>query len=217
MRQHYDPKRKAEVMAILAANGGDIARTELQTGVSERTLYRWRQVLWQTWRRQNPPPSSPKPLPEFEDDLESLAYLRAQIMKEVMSVANTFEGDLAYTTPPQRVGLLTQLLDRLIKLDDHLKPYKPVEPVGFKIDWDPGLYLRTAAGYRGPFTPSELPSDWKQRYGESTSLEFYWGDGTYTLLPDESPATQLVFQTLDFDANPCPIFIDDEDEDEYDY
>ena len=127
MPRTYTPQQKAEALELLAATGGDIAQTQMKTGIAERTLYRWRNELWQTWRRQAPPPPSPKPLPQFADDLEAMDFLRQKIMAELLNLANNYQENLAYTTPTQRVTLMAQFLDRLITLDEHLKPYTPVE------------------------------------------------------------------------------------------
>ena len=119
------PQQKAEALELLAATGGDITQTQMKTGIAERTLYRWRNELWQTWRRQAPPPPSPKPLPQFADDLEAMDFLRQKIMAELLNLANNYQENLAYTTPAQRVTLIAQLLDRFMALDEHLKPYRP--------------------------------------------------------------------------------------------
>ncbi len=42
----YSPKEKDVILEKLAANQGDVHHTFLETGVSERTLYRWRSELW---------------------------------------------------------------------------------------------------------------------------------------------------------------------------
>lgn len=41
-RRVYSDREKAEYLAILAANGGDVSRTAAMTGVPAKTLYRWR-------------------------------------------------------------------------------------------------------------------------------------------------------------------------------
>ncbi len=76
--------------------------------------------------------------------MEALAYIREQIMSELVRLTAKFEEDNAFATPQQRAAILTQLLDRLIKLDVHLKPYEPTEMyrlpngklVPFLIDYD---------------------------------------------------------------------------------
>ena len=47
----YAPDLKQQALEILRDTGGDIVQAHLKTGVPERTLYRWRRELWQSWRR----------------------------------------------------------------------------------------------------------------------------------------------------------------------
>jgi hypothetical protein len=213
MPRQYEPHQKTAALDILAGNGGDITQAHLQTGIPQRTLYHWRSELWQTWRQQAPPPPSPKPLPEFEDDLDALGFVRHKIMRELLNIANNYPEGIAYTTPIQRTAQFSQLLTRLMELDEHLQPYKPVETEFARIiyGFDAGLYLRTDKGYRGPYTPEELPPDWKQLFGSSTRIEMYWGDHTFSILPDD--VLQTLFDIRDFNDEPCELV--DTDEDEY--
>ena len=92
-----------------------------------------------TWRRQNesppdiagpqPPPPSEDNVPVFKNDLDALAYLRRQIVNELVKIASAFQDSLQLVSPYQRVTILSQLTDRLMKLDAHLKPYAPREQV----------------------------------------------------------------------------------------
>jgi transposase-like protein len=150
MPRQYSPDHKAAILERLHANGGDIAITHLQTGIPERTLRDWRRAIWlhsppppppptPTWRRQNdstpdiakpqPLPSSEDNVPVFKDDLDALAYLRRQIVNELVKIASAFQDSLQLVSPYQRVTILSQLTDRLMKLDAHLKPYTPREQI----------------------------------------------------------------------------------------
>jgi transposase-like protein len=145
MPRKYSPSEKADALAHLHRTG-NFPMTALQTGISERTLYTWRQqeFLQQTLQQQKPAPLLQKELPVFEDDLDALAYLRQQIMTELVRLSSNLQDDTGFTTPQQRALILTQLIDRLIKLDEHLKPYEPSEMyrlpngqlVPFLIDYD---------------------------------------------------------------------------------
>ncbi len=124
MTTHYPPELKQQALELLRDTGGDIAQTHIKTGVPERTLYNWRRELWQNWRRQSSTsvlPNPPKPLPQFEDDLEAMDYIRQKIMAELLNLANNFQTDANFMTPAQRIMLLTQLTDRFIKLDTHVR------------------------------------------------------------------------------------------------
>ena len=120
----YAPDLKQQALEIFRDTGGDINQAHIKTGVPERTLYRWRNALWQSWRRTSATPvlpNPPKPLPQFEDDLEAMNYIRQKIMSELLNLANNFQADANYMTPAQRIMLLTQLTDRFIKLDEHVR------------------------------------------------------------------------------------------------
>src|SRR6478672_11100034 len=124
MPRKFSPTEKARALAHLH-NTGSFPLTALQTGISERTLYTWRQqeFLQQTLQQQPPAPLLQKETPTFENDAETLAYVRQQMMSQLVRLVSTFQEDHALATPHQRALALTQLIDRLIKLDDHLDPY----------------------------------------------------------------------------------------------
>jgi transposase-like protein len=128
MPRKYTPTEKADALAHLHQTG-NFTLTALQTGISERTLYTWRQqeFLQQTLQQQKPDPPLQKEIPTFADDYDTLAYIRSQIMIELVRLTTNFQDDTAFTTPKQRILTLTQLIDRLIKLDDHLEPYESDE------------------------------------------------------------------------------------------
>jgi len=197
-RRIYTPEEKATALVRLQMNGGDTSYTAQQLGIPERTLSYWRR----NWHGKNLLPQSPLPQierPEFEDDLDVLDYVRKQIMAELLNVADTLRESAAFATPAQRIHLLSQLIDRLIKLDQHPKPYRPPVQEMMRITWDTGLYLRTDEGYRGPYAPNDLPKRWKEKYGPSTRLEIYWDDRTFTPFPDEGPILEHILNVTDFD------------------
>jgi transposase-like protein len=124
MPRKYSPSEKESALNRLREIGS-IPLTALHTNISERTLYAWRQQAWllQTLQQRTPPPPLQKEAPIIEDDLEALTYLRGQIMAELLRLSSSFETDNLFTTPQQRVIILTQLVDRLIKLDAHLRTH----------------------------------------------------------------------------------------------
>lgn len=147
-RHFYSPDQKADALDRLRANGGNVALTHLQTGIPQRTLYTWRQEAWlqqlqrnqrnqQSQQQRTPPP--PPPLTDLsnapdvaeevlseEQNLQILNRIRRRLITELANLAS--EG-LMLTSPNQRILALTTLLDRLMKLDEHLQPYLPVEQV----------------------------------------------------------------------------------------
>lgn len=140
MSKRYSPEHKALVLQKWEANGGDIALTSVQTGIPERTLRQWRQQH----QRQLPPPqiSERRQLPEFENDLAALDFMRRQILDELLALSGDLQGNFGVTTPYQRIQILSRLLDRLMTLDEHLKPYRPHIPARYVIvdatDEEPG-------------------------------------------------------------------------------
>jgi hypothetical protein len=122
----YTADQRTAALVEVERCGGDIIRASLKTGIPERTLYTWRRRFYaENKRQQTPPLPSLKAIPTFKDDLESLAYIRKQMMSELVRLASTFQEDSTFATPQQRALILTQLIDRLIKLDEHLDPYLP--------------------------------------------------------------------------------------------
>ncbi len=139
MSRRYTPAEKSAILAILRANYDDISLTHHQTGIPERTLREWR-------RSQLPPPkSSPRQQefsphtpdfiaaggspPGFTDDLEAMRFMRSRIMQELLNLTTSFNDDFGGATPYHRVQMLSRLLERLMKLDNHLKPYIRAEQI----------------------------------------------------------------------------------------
>ncbi len=129
MTAHHTPDQKNQALEMLRDTGGDINQTHAKTGVPKRTLYNWRHELWQSWRQHTPSPNLPKPLPQFEDNIEALAFIRSQIMAELLNIANNFQTEMAYTTPTQRVMLISQLMDRYLKLDEYVSAHQEEEVI----------------------------------------------------------------------------------------
>ena len=198
----YTPQQKTQALELLKDTGGNVAHTHAKTGIPERTLYNWRRELWQSWRQHTPSPNSPKPLPQFEDDLDALTYLRQQIFSEVVNLGSNIQLDSAFTTPAQRVTLLSQLLNHLMTLDQHLEPYTPAPTVTYVFPWSAGLYVQTPEGKHGPYSPDELTPRWREKnhgkYGPDAYLEIYWGDNTYTKFEDESVLWNLPLDKRDY-------------------
>lgn len=120
-RTTYTTAEKTAALLQLERLGGNVSLASLQLGIPERTLYTWRRRFYAENKRQQPPPPLPPiHLPDLEDDLQVLTYLRRQIMSEVLRLSSSFVDDVVFTTPQQRVTLLTQLVDRLLKLNTHL-------------------------------------------------------------------------------------------------
>ena len=126
-RTTYTTDQKMAALVELERCRGDILRASLNTGIPERTLYTWRRRFYAENKQQQTPAPPPllKGLPTFGNDAETLAYVRQQMMSQLVRLVSTFQEDNAIATPQQRALALTQLIDRLIKLDHHLDPYMP--------------------------------------------------------------------------------------------
>jgi transposase-like protein len=154
MSRRYTPEEKYAILAQLQANRGNIALTRLQTGVPERTLNAWRREMWllrqplhtpqppQQYQENQPPSNSEgmasvvsltQKIPDFADNLEAMKFMRERIMRKLLNLTVTFDGDLSLTTPYQRALVLSQLLERMMKLDEHLRPYEPYPEDNLKI------------------------------------------------------------------------------------
>jgi hypothetical protein len=217
MTRRYTNQEKVNALVQLHVNGDDVSLTADQLGIPERTLYHWFRQ-WQGENRQQNFSLQLPPIrrPDFAGDLDALAYIRKQIMDELLNMAESFRNDATFATPAQRMKLLSQLLDRMMKLDQHLRPYRPAAEEKIRLTWETGLYLRTESGYRGPYAPDDLPERWKEKYGLNTRLEIYWGDDTFTRLPDDGPILELILTVKSFGEEPCEMDPDMEYEDEYD-
>jgi hypothetical protein len=123
MSNAYNSDHKAAVMVALERNGGDIEVTARQTGVPVRTLRDWRGKVLPYL--PPPPPSARQSLaevPAFADDLEALVFIRQNIIGELSRLSASLQYDPGFSTPYQRALVMSQLMDKLLKLDLHLRP-----------------------------------------------------------------------------------------------
>ena len=119
----YTPDQHAAAMVVLERNHGDVQQTSVQTGISVRTLYDWQRSM-QAWLQHNPPAvQNTAEVPAFESDLDALAFIRQNILGELSRLSASLKHDAGFSTPYQRALVLSQLMDKLLKLDLHLKPY----------------------------------------------------------------------------------------------
>lgn len=148
MPRHYSPAEKIAACARLLVNRGNITLTAHQLGIPGRTLRDWRQNLlgkdqpppsppqsvlppppWSPLPPSSPPPTPPSAqtqaeLPPFEDDLAAFNFMRRQMLDDLLAISLQLRQNFADATPYQRMVIIPQLLDRLMKLDERLKPYQ---------------------------------------------------------------------------------------------
>jgi len=208
MPRHYTTHQKADALQVLDTAYGDIALASQRTGIPERTLRDWRRERERSSPPSPPPFSAPPPppneAPEFEDELDALIYMREQIMGELLNISANIQDTFAQTAPHKRLRVLSDLLDRLMKLDEIVKPYQPVP--WYRFTWDTGLYVRTRTERHGPFTPDDLPEKWREIFGEEPQLEIYWGDNEITPVPEGRFMEQVLKTYPVEDNNEVPHF-----------
>jgi hypothetical protein len=122
MSNRYLPDQKAAAMALLERNRGNIQVTAQQTGIPDRTLYDWQGDILPYLQQYAPPSPPASETPVFEDDLDALAFIRQNIINELSRLSASLQHDAGFSTPYQRALVLSQLMDKLLKLDGHLRP-----------------------------------------------------------------------------------------------
>ena len=139
MSRRYSRETKIAAIEKIHMCNGNITRASLETGIPERTLHTWRRQAWLEYQRRRPPSS---PLPPLEDtpeqkkleaDHNALRSIRDQIMQEIANLAPSVTGGLELASPYQRVLMLSQLLDRLFKLDSQIPREVPLAWQGLVI------------------------------------------------------------------------------------
>jgi transposase-like protein len=177
MPRHYSPKEKADALVRLAENHGSIIMTAHQLGINERTLRTWRRKAWLQEILPNPPhppPAGWQPAehPPFQDNMAAVNFLRQQILDELLTMAQQLHLDFTVATPYQRLILIPQLLDRLMKLDQHLKPYQQQEPIEYQLADSEG---------EEPDDTTDIKLEFVLRHGESAYEPFAPDDLKYIL------------------------------------
>jgi transposase-like protein len=124
MSNRYESNEKAAAMALVERNRGNVQLTAQQMGIPERTLQSWL-IDIRPYMHQFAPARevSTVETPVFKNDLEALAFIRQNIIGEVSRLSASLQHDTGFSTPYQRALVMSQLMDKLLKLDLHLRPY----------------------------------------------------------------------------------------------
>jgi hypothetical protein len=122
-RPYYTDHQRETILDRLAANMGNIALTSIQTGVSERTIARWRQKYRpaMTTKTTIPPAIDAVPTITLANDA-ALLRLRDQLVQHAFALSDSFEEGIANATLSQRAAALSQIIDRIVKLAAFLPP-----------------------------------------------------------------------------------------------
>ena len=129
MPRHHSPDQKAAAIQCLNSNGGDIVTTAVQTGIPIRTLYTWRKELWiqQVKQQHSLTPTPPIEMPQFDNDIDALLYIRGQALKFANAIASAIQERLPTHSNTawmlDRIRAQNGLVTILLKLDAFLKPH----------------------------------------------------------------------------------------------
>jgi transposase-like protein len=120
MSKRYTPEHKMSVLALLDANGGSIALTAAQSGISERTLRAWKQerAQRQQYAQQLPPPNQRQQDESELPDGDEIVLMRNYIQKAALHMAAKLSAELESPVLYQKVSALNGLLDRLTKIEN---------------------------------------------------------------------------------------------------
>ncbi|MEZ4671795.1 MAG: hypothetical protein R3E39_28155 [Anaerolineae bacterium] len=142
MPRHYSADEKQLVLDRLVANRGDITRTAKETGVSDRTLLRWRQehnIPPPSVHVMSSPPTTTSPtqnaspslytergpggeVPLNPEILDSLYELRDKMLFIINTLIDAIGPAIQDAPLNQLTTALAQITDRYIKLGHELPP-----------------------------------------------------------------------------------------------
>ena len=162
MKTQYSAAQKAAIMTLLERNGGNVTLTAQQTGIPYRTIYDWQREMLPLLQ-QYAPQSIPKAVetPTFENDLDALAFIRQNILGELSRLSASLQYESGFSTPYQRALVLSQLMDKLLKLDVHLKPYTPHEQQKIRIE-----FVDEQGNVHDKLPDNDDPEDYEFRYDD---------------------------------------------------
>lgn len=125
----YSPEEKQRALDRLRANGGSAKQTSRETGISARTLRRWRDAA----RKADPAANDGSaPLP---DDV--LGALETHMATHALTLAEQLLDENQPAPLNQRTSALSMLVDKLLKLDarraDAAPANEPHEPIEQRI------------------------------------------------------------------------------------
>lgn len=196
MPRHYPPEYKAGVLERLRAYHGDITLVSRLTGVPERTLRHWRREIWLDLLPPLPHMPPPPPLADrqddtalsnFEDTIKALKFMRENLMNGLVNLSAGISDSQGLMTPYQRVQMITQLMNRMLELNEYLFPYD--DDSG---DNQPATSRRVEPDLESAETDqidSDMPDE--TEVTDSNEPEFHQGDISGT-----SELIKLIIQSL---------------------
>lgn len=148
MPKRYSEEQKQQAIQRLIANGGDVARTALETGLAESTLRLWRReynvplpllMLRRQQQQQQNASSNDSMLSSVSALVPELADLQQRMLQEAYHLVESIEEAIDDAPLAQRVAALAQLIDRIIKLAAQLPSEEEDDDSDdkpFEIDYD---------------------------------------------------------------------------------
>ncbi len=133
MSKRYTSEHKTAVLALLDANGDNIALTAAQCGISGRTIYTWRKERAQRQQYAHQLPQLPElqqhahqlrqspELQQHESELpegDEIVLLRNYVQQTALRIAAKLSRDLESPALYHKVSALNGLLDRLTKIEN---------------------------------------------------------------------------------------------------
>jgi hypothetical protein len=203
MPRKYSPRQKQDALEYLEGSDGDVFYAHQETGIPLRTLYTWHRELWlqQSQQQSSLPPlpdlqHPPEPPPQFSDTLSAMKFVRESLIKELTAISAQLKDDPASRmSPHQRALVISQLIDKVMKLDAHLKPYIPRQATwnvvfdgGYNTPpWNRAKEAETPPTLIRPQSkPSPLPSfeSWERELTDEEAAQL---DATGQPLPSPKP------------------------------
>jgi transposase-like protein len=126
MSRHISPAHKVAVMALLDANGADVPQTALQTGIAERTLYRWKRQYTLSLLPQEGRQSLALPMPASDgQEDEKVEFIRSNLWQAALEIAAQLPDSVYSPELLRRVSALNGLLERLTVIRKEVEGTKP--------------------------------------------------------------------------------------------
>jgi transposase-like protein len=160
MSKSYSEADRQAAIDRLRENDGNVRLTAKQTGIPQRTLFRWREEAGIAPPAEEPKATASNPSINDEEVLQRLHGLEDTVITLSEQLGKVVSEELEEAPFNQQVTALIQLIDRAMKMAAELPPRNPENPD----DEDPARTLfppelLEILDTRPDHTPSESASD----------------------------------------------------------